>query len=898
MGGDDDTGGLPRAGTPRTGVGPAIALDQTLATPARGQLPPGDAAATRAHTPAGDLTEPRVQATFEGYVVLERLGEGGMGIVYAAYDPTLDRKVALKLLRSTSNDGAERAGVQREAQAMAKLSHPNVVSVYQVGIHGAAVFIAMEYVDGMTLSAWLKKEPRRWQDIVSVLVRAGRGLEAAHRADVVHRDFKPDNILIGHNGAVRVSDFGLARVQGAKLSPARPTGAPPDSVAGHSVTGQVLGTPVYMAPEQHSAKRVDARADQFSFCVTLYEALFAQRPFTGNTYIELAENIATGVKRPIPATPRIPRYVRNVLLRGMETDPADRYPSMTALLAELDRSPSSRRNIALACLGIAGIGIGAASLLLTSKQSVSCSESNSSEKLASIWNTSKRDTIAKAFAATRLPYAELARTSVFASIDRRAKDWVTMHRDTCEATHVRGEQSEALLDRRMLCLSHQRAELAAFLDLLATGGADIVQNSVMSARQLTSLDRCADAAALMSGVETPRDPAVRARIEQIQGELKRGHLMLTAARFNDGLTIARTVVERARKIKYVPFEAEALLLQGLIEAQRGEVATAEDLIAQAIEHAEIGRLDQLKASALIDLAYVVGYHAGQHAKADLVLRLARASVTRLGKHPDLEAKLYLNTGSVRFLEGRYAEAIAAHKSALDVHIALYGDEHPDVAHSLDLLAASELRAGEVNQAREHHQRAVEILVRVLGAEHPLTAEALNNLGNDFATTGDYDAAEDHYRKALDIWSRVLGPTHASVAIALTNLGALALTQGDHARAITEFKRALEIERAALGPKHPSVAETLAGLGQAELGAKKPAAAIEPLTEALQIWNAQTRMPVEGQLAKFTLAQALWETGNDRQRALLLAREARSALVDEGPSLQESVDWITAWLSER
>jgi serine/threonine protein kinase len=389
---------------PRRGRVEPVALEQTLATPSSGTLTVTNegfgATVVAANSPSvlgpmrvtnvgldatmaglnprhgsrDVLPDPELKSTFEGYELLERVGEGGMGVVYKAYDQTLDRKVALKLVRSRAADDAERAAqsarVLREAQAMAKLSHPNVVPVFQVGVHQGAVFIAMEFVDGMTLTSWLQKAPRRWQDIVRVLVRAGSGLEAAHKADLVHRDFKPDNILICHNNEVRVTDFGLARQTSALPAPQPAPGSLPAPISSmgrlksHSITGQILGTPVYMAPEQHRAEEVDGRADQFSFCVTLYEALFGHRPFSGSTYMELSVNVATGKMAPIPATPRIPRYVRNVLLRGLSTDAKDRYPSMTVLLAELDRGPSQRRNIALAAIGVAGIGIGVTSLVL------------------------------------------------------------------------------------------------------------------------------------------------------------------------------------------------------------------------------------------------------------------------------------------------------------------------------------------------------------------------------------------------------------------------------------------------------------------------------------------------------------------------------------------------------
>jgi serine/threonine protein kinase len=267
---------LSEAGFEETALGGAISVTQDSSA-SLGSATPKIRPALKSDG-LSRINELAVGSMFAGYKVLERIGEGGMGVVYAAYDQTLDRKIALKLLRSNAEDESERADatakVMREAQAMAKLSHPNAVNVFQVGIQGSAVFIAMEFVDGMTLTAWLKKEPRQWRDIVKVLLQAGRGLEAAHRASMVHRDFKPDNVLIGNNGDVRVTDFGLARQLGTMPAVQLTANDAPILLSTMTMTGQIVGTPMYMAPEQHRAEPVDERADQFSLCETLYEALF------------------------------------------------------------------------------------------------------------------------------------------------------------------------------------------------------------------------------------------------------------------------------------------------------------------------------------------------------------------------------------------------------------------------------------------------------------------------------------------------------------------------------------------------------------------------------------------------------------------------------------------------
>ncbi|MBZ5712432.1 serine/threonine-protein kinase [Nannocystis pusilla] len=281
------------------------------------------------------------------YRLLERLGAGGMGIVYAAHDARLDRKLALKLLRPTRLGSAEAAArTLREARALARLSHPNVVHVYEVGeLEGREIFVAMEHLAGPTLRAWLDAEPRPWRAVLEVFRQAGEGLAAAHAQGIVHRDFKPHNAMFGAEGRVRVLDFGLAQVDGAAESGEVDLGQAEarDLSRMLTTTGAVLGTPAYMAPEQLAARRGDARTDQFSFCIALYEALYGHRPFAGETLAELTDSISSERVKPPPRSTGVPAWVRTALLRGLRADPELRWPSMTALLAALSGDPARRR---------------------------------------------------------------------------------------------------------------------------------------------------------------------------------------------------------------------------------------------------------------------------------------------------------------------------------------------------------------------------------------------------------------------------------------------------------------------------------------------------------------------------------------------------------------------------
>jgi serine/threonine protein kinase/formylglycine-generating enzyme required for sulfatase activity len=318
---------------------------------------PGDRASVDA-----DLDVLAVGATVGRYLVVERIGAGAMGVVYSAYDPKLDRKIALKLLRPQrgGRDHARRtARLEREAQAIAKLSHPNVVGIFDVGVHDGQVFMAMEYLAGGTLSDWVAAKKRTWREIVKMFIEVGHGLAGAHAEGLIHRDFKPDNVLLDKNGVPKVVDFGLVRLTGAtdltssgaidrtasgEYESGSVAAVPaPGGAAALTRTGALTGTPAYMAPEQFLGKAIDARTDQFAFCVALYEALYGQRPFEGQTIFALADAVTDGRVRAAPKGSDVPGWVRACVLRGLRVGPAERYPGFEQLLAVLANDPVARR---------------------------------------------------------------------------------------------------------------------------------------------------------------------------------------------------------------------------------------------------------------------------------------------------------------------------------------------------------------------------------------------------------------------------------------------------------------------------------------------------------------------------------------------------------------------------
>ena len=381
------------AGATRISGGGFGPLDDTLA---RDEAAPGVARV--------DLHRDRIGR----FVVLSKIGEGGMGAVYSAYDVDLDRRVALKLLRESAGlDTLGHARMLREAQAMARLSHPNVVQIYEVGSHDEQIFIAMEHVKGTTLREWeegrAKATAADRRAILDVYIQAGRGLAAAHRAGMVHRDFKPDNVLVGDDGRARVLDFGIAASIGEAASASSSSLGGAGVATGLTRTGAVLGTPAFMAPELFLAEPSDARTDQFSFCVALYRALYGAAPFAGSNFGQLQAAVCDGVIEAPPAGSGVPPWLRAVLVRGLARRPDDRHVDMDALLVALQSDPDEVRRRRLRGLARFALALGASAALFYA-----------STHLWGIW-ARRRDELA---AAVRLERMEARVAELVAAGDR------------------------------------------------------------------------------------------------------------------------------------------------------------------------------------------------------------------------------------------------------------------------------------------------------------------------------------------------------------------------------------------------------------------------------------------------------------------------------------------------
>lgn len=761
------------------------------------------------------------------YVLLEQIGSGGMGVVFSAYDPRLDRKVALKLLwRGPQRDdrSSGQARLLREAQALARLSHPNVVAVHDVGTFHGQVFMAMEFIEGDTLTGWLAGGKRRWREVLDVFLQAGRGLVASHEAGLIHRDFKPDNVLVGRSGRVCVTDFGLVRPTGEASSPTERSLAPaPDDdspISGPVLDMQitradvVVGTPAYMAPEQLKGQAADARSDQFSFCVSLFRALYGARPFEGNDGAETYEAIRARRIAPEPRGMDVPRWIRRVLVRGLSPEPGERFPSMRALLDELSRDPSAKWRRGLAIAGVLLL-VGASALVLRREQDQRAQQcTGGTARLAGVWDPQRKEAIHEAFMRTGRAWAPDAWAGVERRLDARAGAWVAMHRDACEATRLRGTQSEKVLELRMLCLDRRLAELKSLSDLLATADAQVVEKAVEAASALPSLDGCADAAALAADVPRPTEPEARAALDAATLALTEAKTLLEAGRYPAALKRAEAAVESARRARYRPVEAEALEVRGRILLYQRDTKAAEAGLREAVRAGIAGKAPAVVAAAWNDLI-IAAREQVRFEEAHRWADDAAAAIEAAGGSLELEADRLSNLGVVASSEADYESAVRYQQRALALRTQVYGREHPKVATALISLSGALGNVGRSDEALLQDAEALAIDEKMLGPEHPSTTRARAAYAGALAEAGRSEEALVQYRRALALLERDLGKDHPHVAMfVLMHMAQPLVDAGKPDEAVAALRRAIPILEKTYGKGHPAVAYTILDLGYA------------------------------------------------------------------------------------
>jgi len=830
--------------------------------------------------------------------IVHPLGRGGMGVVYLADHLQLERKVALKL-HSVAAGSAGTSRLVREARAMASVVHDNVITVYDVGTVDGQVYIAMEYIDGGTLRDWLARKPRKWQEIVKVLAAAGRGLAAAHAAGLVHRDFKPDNVLVGLDGRVRVADFGLARAaegdDGVRLrwrdatvltAEGRSMAVTTEQGLRLTATGALVGTPAYMSPEQHDGRTADARSDQFAFCVSLYEALYGERPFRGKNLVELVSSMVGG-EPVIPSRAReVPPWIRRVLLRGLARDKVARFPDMNALLRELERDPAQARRRWLGigtAVVLATVGVGVAQQVASRDP---CA--GGAERIGQVWGPSQGAALEQALAEHGGPVGTTVGPRVRARLDAHAESWTAAYRDACEATRLRQVQSEEALDLRMACLDTRREELAALAEALTAGDAEVAARADQASLSLSPVEPCADVEALRR-VERV-GPADREPAEAVRRGAARAKGQQAAGHYTEALALAEEALAQARVLGYASLEAEALERVGDARLKLGEREAGAQAYEGALTSAIAAGDDRGALVALLGLVYVEGYQLERFEAGERWLRQADAWLRRVDDDGMLELQRHLYEGLMRREQGRLREAVEALERARAVVDELPGEQAQDAQLRVTAALAVTLRVqGEVEAALATHAEAIALAKGLYGPEHPSYATELNNAGAARLQHGDVKGSEGLLRRALEIREASFGPAHPSVLEGRINL-AIAVSQLGRQDEAVELLKAAEQQAERAEPTiRVELLVMLSGV-RSEQGRFDEADAVlrRALAEARAAWPADDPRGLQ------VLAN-LSNTANRRGRHAEAEQLAREGLQAVAGSSREAMGMVEGYL---
>jgi tetratricopeptide (TPR) repeat protein len=730
---------------------------------------------------AGDAV---VGTSIGRYRVIARVGAGAMGVVYRAIDPALDRTVALKLLPPL--DEARRTHLEerlrREAQALARLDHENVVAVYDVGFAEQSLFVAMQFVDGTTLDEHLRAHPMRPRRALALFVAAGRGLAAAHAASIVHRDVKPGNLLIDRSGRVYVGDFGLARGAGAADADRPASGADllgADLLgAGMTRTGAAIGTPLFMAPEQHLGEQATARSDQFSFCVSVWYELFGRHPFADGPWDHeraLAAMEADRIAEP-PRVAGLPARAVRALRRGLRRDPEARWPSLAALLAELE--PRSRTGWVLGGLtaaGLAGGAIAAAAVGGVVSGSDPCAHAD--DELAEVVTPARTRALALGFAAVELPYAAATAARARAAVDAYAAEWSAARLDACRANRVRGRQSDELFDKRVACLDRRLAALDGVLGVLTQGPtADVVDRADAVVADLPPLAECADAAQLSPIEPRPADPAIRARIARAEKAIEGARARLDAGIVDGAAAAADRIVDDARALGWGPLVASALRQAAEARRWASDFEAAIARMREAAIAAGRARDDAAAAAAIIEVASLLAVR-GQAPNALIAVDDAEVLVHRAGDPPHLRARLEAVRADALGHASRYAESDAAFDRAIASARAVPDRREVQIADLLVDRAQHLKDASERTRARDALLEARRIYLRDLGPDHPSVARIHQLLGGIYLELKDLGPAKAELERARAIFLARFPAGHATAARIQHLLGMVAIHEG-------------------------------------------------------------------------------------------------------------------------
>jgi tetratricopeptide (TPR) repeat protein/predicted Ser/Thr protein kinase len=827
------------------------------------------------------------------FLLLKVLGQGGMGVVYAAYDPDLDRRVALKLLL-VKDEGTNleegRARLVREAQAMARVSHPHVIPVFEVGAWDDQVFVAMELVEGGTLREWLRERPRSWREVLEKYLAAGKGLAAAHAAGLVHRDFKPANVLVGHHGRVYVTDFGLARPDALFTPERRATQEAlplprPVSALHQPLTqvGVVQGTPHYMSPEQFRGDSLDARSDQFSFCAALYLALYNTRPFDPNEMSRAAaprtpsrsstvphrggtESTTTPASASIiqepPRKVKVPVWVRRAVMRGLSLDPAERFASMEALLEALSQERRLARRRWLGMGALAGLALAAVGSAVVWRSRL-CT--GAERRMAEVWGAPEHQRLAAAFQKAGGPTAEQMFLRASAVLDAYSEAWSRQSTEACEATRLRGERTELLLSQQVVCLERRRENLRALVKVLGDADTRGVEKSLDAVYALPSVADCANLAALSEQQPRPAEPSRRAELEQLEARVAEVKALLDVSRYPVAIQQAEALAPRVAATGYLPLVAEMRFHQGWLQALTGKTEEGAQLLEQAVYDAAAGRADRLQVSILNKLLFVTG-QLERYADAERWGRLGNATVRRLGGDALLESDLLMNRANLALWREQPREA----RLLLEQALTLLGGlppGHPKRARVTYTLGRALLDLGETQPAVGMLEQALRQMEAAVGPQHLELARFHGELSRALRENKDPARALEHARSAAAL-HQSSGVDPLALADTLDSQGMCLLALRRNEEALRVYREALGLKLQNLEPGDSELQYSYDGVGQALLALGRTREAIAILRRASAFEDVPERVLGD---TGFALAHALWRDGRDKEARVEAAR---------------------------
>jgi eukaryotic-like serine/threonine-protein kinase len=723
------------------------------------------------------------------FEIVGSLGDGGMGVVYEARDTLLDRRIALKLIRPDATSDKAPARLLREAQALARLKHPNVVTVFEVGTAGGNVFVAMELVEGGTLREWMR-ERHSWREVAAVFLAIGRGLAAAHELGLVHRDVKPENVFIDGDGTPKLGDFGLVGIVGAVESGVDALGSPRDRTL--TTQGSAIGTPAYMAPEQVMGGTIDARTDQYAFCASMYEAL-------------------TGVLPSQPGGRRVPRRVEPIVQRGLADDIEDRYPTLDELLADLERAMvRPRRTLAIAgALALAATSAGTWALATAaSNQDDPCS--GSPPELAAVWNPMRRAALSLHARRIDATLGDERFAIAVRRADAFAREWSTSHAAMCR------DGAPVQDDLRTSCLARHLVELDDGIALVERA-ADVpsFDAAVVGLTKLAPLDGCADLAALIAAAP-PSDPQARSAIERIEQEV--AHITARAnALVLDGLAArARAAVADARALGHKPTLALALAELARVDLALSDAADGTKVLRELTQVAADAHDDRDAAYAWTRLLGVLA-DRGNLDEARTLVPAARAAVLRAGAAVDLRADLLFEEAVADHVTKAAAEGLRKldEARALLDHAGRVQPGSPFAARYAGIVLESAViryELGDHKAAFAGFEEAIALYRELFGRDSVAEAFIRQDQGESFRRIGRLDEALAAHREGLRI-RRVRAPGSSSLAM---SIGGVAETLSEMRRwpeARDAFTEALALDRKLYPDDDPAVDYDRIGLAR-------------------------------------------------------------------------------------